>query len=202
MKTRLRGDTLISVLIGVALLSVVIVASVQGSAGMQLVSANMRQILQGGMVSLDVAEILKARAQTIAASNDSSSAKLAQLNGFVNALTPKLQLLGSDSSDTSGYDIDVSSANLVDSDYAQLTLNVSWNSTTGQVNSAEGQTLKLPLAAVNSGSANTGSRVSMLGWSDLSDVSAGSGYAPDYSQGYVPSSQSVGNQAAPGSLPE
>ena len=58
-------------------------ASVQGSAGMQLISANMRQILQGGMVSLDVAELMKARAQTIAASDDSSSAKLAQLNGFL-----------------------------------------------------------------------------------------------------------------------
>lgn len=202
MKSRVRGDTLISVLIGVALLSVVIVASVQGSAGMQLISANMRQLLQGGMVSLDVAEILKARAQTIAASDDSSSTKLAQLNGFVNALTPKLQLLGSDSSDTSGYDIDVSSAQLVDSDFAQLTLNVSWNSTTGQINSAEGQTLKLPLAAVNSGGANTGSRVSMLGWSDLSEVDAGSVYAPDYSQGYVPSNQAVGNQVEPGFLPD
>lgn len=47
MKTRLRGDTMISVLIGMILLSVVIVASVQGSAGMQLISANMRQLLQG-----------------------------------------------------------------------------------------------------------------------------------------------------------
>ena len=202
MKSRERGDTLISVLIGVALLSVVIVASVQGSAGMQLISANMRQLLQGGMVSLDVAEILKARAQTIAASDDSSSTKLAQLNGFVNALTPKLQLLGSDSSDTSGYYIDVSSAQLVDSDFAQLTLNVSWNSTTGQINSAEGQTLKLPLAAVNSGGANTGSRVSMLGWSDLSEVDAGSVYAPDYSLGYVPSNQAVGNRVEPGFLPD
>lgn len=197
MKSGARGDTLISVLIGVALLSVVIVASVQGSAGMQLISANMRQILQGGMVSLDVAEILKARAQTIAASNDSSSTKLAQLNGFVNALTPKLQLLGSDSSESSSYDIDVSSAQLVDSDFAQLTLNVSWNSTTGQMNSAEGQTLKLPLAAVNSGGANTGSRVSMLGWSDLSEVGAGTVYAPDYSLGYVPSNQAA---TPPGSM--
>lgn len=202
MKSRVRGDTLISVLIGVALLSVVIVASVQGSAGMQLISANMRQLLQGGMVSLDVAEILKARAQTIAASDDSSSTKLTQLNGFVNALTPKLQLLGSDSSDTSGYDIDVSSAQLVDSDFAQLTLNVSWNSTTGQINSAEGQTLKLPLAAVNSGGANMGSRVSMLGWSDLSEVDAGSVYAPDYSLGYVSSNQAVGNRVEPGFLPD
>jgi len=180
MKSRSRGDTLVSVLVGVALLSVVIVASVQGSAGMQLISANMRQILQGGMVSLDVAEVLKARAQAIAASNDSSSAKLGQLNGFVNALRPKLALLGSDNSDASVFEISVSAAQLVDSDFAQLTLGVSWNSTTGQMSSGEGQTIRLPLVAVNSGGAAVASTVEMLGWSDLSSVDAATQYAPDY----------------------
>ena len=183
MKSRQCGDTLVSALIGVALLSVVIVASVQGSAGMQLISANMRQILQGGMVSLDVAELMKARAQSIAASSDSSSAKLAQLNGFVSALRPKLQLLGSDSTDTSGYDIEISTAQLVDTDFAQVTLGVSWNSTTGQMNSGEGQAVRLPLVAVNSGGANASATVNMLGWSDLSSVDSGTVHAPDYSQG-------------------
>lgn len=186
MKCGQGGDTLVSVLIGVALLSVVIVASVQGSAGMQLISANMRQILQGGMVSLDVAEVMKARAQTIAASDDSSSAKLAQLNGFLNALRPRLQLLGSDSTDTSGYDIEISAAQLVDADFAQITLGVSWNSTTGQMNSGEGQTVRLPLVAVNSGGASTTANVNMLGWSDLSSVDSGTVHAPDYSLGIVP----------------
>lgn len=195
MKTRLRGDTMISVLIGMILLSVVIVASVQGSAGMQLISANMRQLLQGGMVSLDVAELLKARAQTIAASDDDSSAKLAQINGFVAALTPKLPLLADDGSGTSGYTIDVSQAQLVDSDFAQLTLDVSWSSITGQQDAAEKQTLKFALAAVNSGESSSNSTVNMLGWSDLSDINSNTAHAPDYSQGYVPSTQPL--QAAP-----
>lgn len=195
MKTSQRGDTMISVLIGVILLSVVIVASVQGSAGIQLISANMRQLLQGGMVSLDVAELLKARAQTIAASDDDSSAKLAQVNGFVNALTPKLNLLANDGSGTSGYSIHVSQAQLVDTDFAQLTLDVSWNSMTGQQDAAEKQTLKFPLAAINSGESTSNSRVSMLGWSDLSDINSNTTHAPNYSQGYVPSTQPV--QAAP-----
>lgn len=182
MKVNSRGDTMISVLVGIVLLSVVIGASVQGSAGMQLISANMRQLLQGGMVSLDVTELLKARTQTIAASAESSSVKLAQVNSFVSALRTRLPLLANDRSGVGGYNIHVSQAQLVQGDLAEITLDVNWNSTTGQRDAIDRQVLKLSLAAVNNGGNNAGSNVTILGWSDLTDINSGTAHAPDYSQ--------------------